>query len=218
MAESVRVWDWAVRLTHWSFPILIPALWWTAENHRMGLHMTLGLVLLGFLTFRIVWGFVGTRTARFSDFVRGPAKIAAYLKGAAAGTIGHNPLGALSVVALLLAMLVQVSLGVFSGDPYDGATGPLNALVGTGTADTLTEIHHIVANVVFALAGLHIAAIAFYYFAKKMNLVKPMITGRKQVEGGAQGIQPASFAKVLIVALIAAGFAVWVGYGAPPLT
>ena len=143
LTRTVRIWDLPVRLTHWAFALIIPAMWWTGENGEWGWHFRLGLLLLGLLVFRIIWGFLGTDTARFASFVKGPQAVLAYLRGnhEDGATKGHNPLGALSVLALLAAMLVQVGLGLFSGDPYDGATGPLNALVGVMTADTITELH-----------------------------------------------------------------------------
>jgi len=155
----VRVWDLPLRLTHWSFALLVPALWWSAENSQWALHKRFGVALLGLLIFRILWGFLGTRTARFSSFVKGPLAVLGYLTGkagAAGDKIGHNPIGALSVLGLLTVMLVQVGVGLFAGDPYDGATGPLNSLVKVSTAAALTEWHEWFYWVVLGMVALHL--------------------------------------------------------------
>lgn len=218
---SIRVWDWPVRLTHWSFALLIPALWWSAENSQWALHKRFGLALLGLLVFRVLWGFVGTRTARFASFVKGPGAVLAYLRGqagAAAETIGHNPLGALSVLGLLGVMAVQVSTGLFAGDPYDGATGPLNPLVGVMTADAITEWHEWFYWVVLGMVALHLTAITFYAVAKQNDLISPMVSGRKIVKG--QGVEDngsAPLGRFVMAAGLAAGLVFWIAYGAPPL-
>lgn len=217
--RDVTVWDPLLRLTHWSFPLLVPALWWTAENAKWALHKRLGLVLLGVLAFRVVWGFVGPETARFSHFVKGPGAVLAYLRGqAGAGPpIGHSPLGGWSTLALIGAMLVQVSLGLFAGDPYDGMTGPLNPLVGVALADTITEIHETFFWVIAALVGLHLAAITFYA-VKGDDLLSPMVGGDRPPMEGVAGIGPMPWLRGLLACGFAGGLALWVAFGAVPLT
>ncbi len=217
--QDVRVWDPLLRLTHWSFPILIPAMWWTAENSKWALHRQIGLVLLGILTFRVLWGFLGPKTARFSQFVKGPRPVLAYLRGdsGVGPAIGHSPIGGWSTIALIGAMLLQVSLGLFAGDPYDRMTGPLNPLVGVLTADTITEIHETFFNVVAALIVLHLAAIT-YYAVKGNDLVSPMVGGERPPMEGVEGIGAMPWGRGLLAVALAAGFALWVAYGAPPLT
>lgn len=220
IGRDVRVWDALLRLTHWSFPLLIPALWWTAENHKYALHKRLGLVLLGLLAFRLLWGFIGPETARFSRFVKGPGAVVAYLRGGAlegANRIGHSPLGGWSTMVLLAAMLVQVSLGLFAGDPFDGTTGPLNSLVGVALADTITELHETFFWVIAGLIVLHLAAIC-YYAVKGDDLLSPMIGGARPPMAGVAGIGPTPWVKGLIAAALSAGLALWVAGGAPPLT
>ncbi len=217
---SVNIWDLPVRICHWSFVILIPALWWTAEEGEMGWHMRLGIVLLGLAVFRVLWGFAGSSTARFASFVRGPATVLAYLRSMNSPRdpiVGHNPLGGWSVLALLGAMLLQTGLGLFSGDPYDGATGPLNHLVGVMTADSLTEWHESFFNVLLALVGIHLLAVLFYLAVKRDNLVHPMVTGRRAMPGEAGGMQPVPAWRFLLCLLAAALFALWLWIGAPPL-
>ena len=217
--QAVKVWDLPLRLTHWSFAVLVPAMWLTAENSAWGWHMRLGHVLLALVIFRIIWGFVGTRTARFGQFLRGPGGILAYLRGQydKDRVIGHNPLGALAVVALLSVMLAQAGMGLFSGDPYDGATGPLNALVGVGTADMLTDWHETFFYVVAGLALVHITAVAIYAGARMENLVGPMVTGRREVAEGVEGIEPAPWGRALAVFALSAGVVLWIWSGAPGL-
>jgi cytochrome b len=102
--SDVRVWDPLLRLTHWSFALLVPAMYLTAENSQWAWHRRLGLVLLGLLAFRILWGFVGPETARFASFVHGPRTVIAYLRGKwgeAATSIGHSPVGGWSTLALI---------------------------------------------------------------------------------------------------------------------
>jgi cytochrome b len=214
---SVRVWDLPVRLTHWSFAFLVPAMWWSAENSEWGLHKRFGVILLGLLIFRILWGFLGTRTARFASFVKGPGAVLDYLKGKSREGIGHNPLGALSVLALLGVMLVQVSAGLFAGDPYDGATGPLNRLVGVMTADALTEWHEWFYWVVLGMVAVHLAAIMFYAGVKQNDLLGPMVSGRKLVSADVEENGTTPWVRFLIAACVAASFATWVALEAPGL-
>lgn len=225
---TIKVWDLPLRLCHWSFALLVPALWWTAENSQWAWHKRLGITLLGVLMFRVVWGFVGPSTARFSDFVKGPRAILAYLRGDPSGAeaskaqggfngIGHSPIGALSVIALLGVLIAQASFGLFAGDQFDGATGPLNGLVGVLTAAMLTDWHETLFDVILVLIALHLAAIAFYWIVKRNNLVAPMITGKRPALTGQIGIARPSAIATAVTFVVASGFAVWMGAGAPPL-
>jgi cytochrome b len=216
--NTARVWDLPVRICHWSFVLLLPALWWTAENSEMGWHKRLGLLLLALLVFRILWGFVGSSTARFASFVRGPRAVIAYFRGRQAhGQPGHNPAGGWSVMALLLAMAVQVATGLFAGDPYDGATGPLNDIVGVMTADMLTDWHHTVFNAILALVALHLVAVIFYVAVKRDNIVRPMITGARPLPGRLAGMQPVPAWRAFACLAVGAALSLWVANGAPPL-
>lgn len=220
MPADVRVWDPLLRLTHWAFPVLIPAAWWTAENHKWALHKRIGLVLLGLLLFRILWGFLGPETARFAAFIKGPRAVLAYLRDGTrpgAQAIGHSPLGGWSTLALLGAMLFQVSLGLFAGDPYDGATGPLNAAVGVSVADAVTELHETFFWVVAGLIALHLAAITFYA-VKGDDLLSPMVGGDRPPISGVTGIGPTPWARGLVAVTLAASVALWIANGASPLT
>ena len=214
---KVVVWDVPVRVLHWSFVALLPGLWWTAETRQMDLHFTLGLTMLGLVVFRFLWGFAGSATARFSRFVAGPAAVLRYLKTPAnAPAVGHNPLGALSVVALLGLLSAQVSLGLFAQDTDAVDSGPLNHLVSWDTATAASEAHGIIFNILLAIIALHIAAIVFYRFVRKNDLVTPMITGRRVFGFGIAQPQMASWIRAVIVAVLAAAIALWIGYGVPP--
>lgn len=220
--SKVRIWDLPVRIIHWSFVVLIPSLWWTAENHEMGWHIRLGIALLALLTFRILWGFFGSSTARFAQFVRGPRAVLDYfasLKGSAAHApaIGHNPAGGWSVLALLGLMTLQVALGLFAGDPDDGTTGPLNHLVSFSTYDLATEAHEVVFNLIVAVIALHLAAIAFYTLVKRDRLVPPMLTGKRPLPEGTPGMQPVPAWRAVACAIAALTLAWWVWSGAPRL-
>jgi len=220
-AASLRVWDLPLRLTHWSFAFLVPAMWWSAENSQWALHKRFGVTLLGLLIFRILWGFLGTRTARFASFVKGPGAVLAYVTGKAGGAaqkLGHNPIGALSVVGLLSVMSVQVGAGLFAGDPYDGATGPLNALVKVSTAAMLTQWHEWFYWVVLGMVALHLSAITFYGVFKQNDLVSPMVSGTKLVKADTDANEPTPWIRFAISAGVAAGVALWVAFEAPGLS
>jgi cytochrome b len=217
-AGVIRVWDWPVRLTHWGFALFIPLSWWTAENSLWAWHERSGIALLGLLLFRLIWGVIGTRTARFAAFVKGPGAVLAHLRGKGGAIVGHNPLGALSVVALLAAIAAQVGMGLFAGDPYDGLTGPLNPLVGVSTADAITDWHESFYWVLGGLVALHLGAIAFYAIVRRANLVGPMVTGRKQTEPGVEGIAAPSPLAAFGALAVAAALTIWIALGAPPLT
>lgn len=181
-ATAIRVWDWPVRLTHWLFVVCIAVSWWSAEEHQMEWHLYSGYTLLGLLIFRIYWGFAGSSSARFAQFVRSPAKVIAHLREPREPhrDAGHNPLGGWSVIAMLLLMLAQVLIGLFVSDVDGLESGPLSHLVSFSTSRTLAGIHDIVFNVILALAGLHIAAILFYLLVKRDNLIVAMLSGHRR--------------------------------------
>lgn len=180
--SRVKVWDGGVRLFHWSIVALIPMLWFSAEEGYMDWHRRFGLTMLGLVVFRLYWGFAGTRTARFVDFVKGPKAIVAYLgklKRPYLPRIGHNALGALAVIALLTALAAQVTAGLFAVDVDGIESGPLSHLVSFDQGRDAAEFHETMFNVILALIGLHLAAIAFYALALKADLIRPMATGAR---------------------------------------
>lgn len=187
----VLVWDRPVRIVHWLLALLIAFAWWTAEEEMLDWHYRAGLAVLGLLVFRIVWGFIGSSTARFSSFVRGPSAILDYLRGRSGFVPGHNPLGALSVIALLATVGLEVGLGLFASDEDGLFVGPLSSLVSEERAETLTELHEDLFDWLVILIGLHVTAILFYLVVKRDNLIGPMLSGRKAVPPGAPAMVPA---------------------------
>jgi cytochrome b len=218
--RAVRVWDLPVRLVHWSLVVLVPAMWITAENDAMAWHIRLGHALLALLVFRLVWGLIGTDTARFASFVKGPGRVLAYLRGNydARAEKGHSPLGALAVLGLLGVLAVQIGLGLFAGDPFDGATGPLNSLVGALTAETITELHEAFFYAVLAMVGLHLGAIGVYGAFRAQNLIGAMVTGKDDKTHAVVDNSPASWSRALIALAAALAVTGWVWSGAPPLS
>ncbi|MBI5063086.1 MAG: cytochrome b/b6 domain-containing protein [Desulfatitalea sp.] len=181
---TAYVWDLPTRLFHWALVILVTISFITAEigGNAMQYHVCSGETILALLLFRLIWGFVGSRTARFVHFVRGPAAAWRYARSLLGPDperhLGHNPLGGWSIVAMLLALALQAITGLFATD--DIATqGPLNVWVSESVADPLTDLHEFNAGMIIALVALHISAVLFYLLVKKENLVAPMITGRK---------------------------------------
>ena len=203
-AGRIGVWDLPVRLFHWAVVLLVPAMWWTAENEEMEIHILLGQMMLGLVLFRILWGVLGSSTARFSGFVRGPGRMLAYLRGEKGG-VGHNPIGALSVLAMLLALAVQVGLGLFASDEDGLHQGPLSYHVSAETAETLTERHEMWFYVILALIALHLAAILYYLMVRRDNLVAPMITGTRTAKVGETAMVPAPLWRLLLAAGLALG-------------
>jgi len=206
----VRVWDAPVRLIHWSMVALIAFSWWTAENNNLEWHRYSGYALLGLLVFRVYWGFFGSETARFANFVKGPGAIWSYVRSASTdATPGHNPLGAVSVVLLLLLLIAQVTLGLFAVDVDGIESGPLSHLVSFDTGRACAEVHEIVFNVLLVFVGLHIAAVLYYLLFRRQNLVAAMIHGRRDVSAGTStSLARASWLR-LAIGLVLAGIVVW---------
>ena len=209
-----RVWDLPVRLVHWLLAALIAFSWWSVHHHHTDWHIWSGCAILTLLLFRILWGFVGSSTARFSGFVRGPSALAAYWRGRWNG-IGHNPVGALSVIALLAAVAVQVGLGLVSEDEDGIFMGPLAGLVSTETSDKARDLHELWFNVILALVALHLLAI-LYYRLRGRKLTLPMVTGRAELPDGTEPMRPGKWWMALICLGIAMGFTRWIIAGAPP--
>jgi cytochrome b len=182
------VWDLPTRLFHWLLVVLVAVSFTTGVigGNAMTYHECSGFAILVLLVFRIVWGFVGSRTSRFSDFVKGPAAVwrysAALFRGDSERYLGHNPMGGWSVLALLLAMLIQVVTGLFANDDII-TEGPLFMWVSEPVSDWLTRVHRINRFLVVALVATHLSAVLFYLWGKGENLIKPMITGKKVWHG-----------------------------------
>ncbi len=183
--HTVRVWDLPTRLFHWSLATCVVGLIVTGNvgGNAMVWHGRLGYAVLTLLLFRVTWGLAGGHWSRFGNFLYGPASITAYLRGQGRPehSVGHNPLGMFSVLALLLILLAQVGSGLFADDEI-AFTGPLAGLVSEDWVGQATSYHKKVGKLILiALVALHLGAIAFYKLVKKQNLVQPMILGDKTV-------------------------------------
>lgn len=180
----LRVWDLPVRLFHWLLVLLVIILFVTGKlgGNWLEWHQRAGFSVLGLITFRIIWGFVGSYHARFANFPRGLAVMFVYLKGVirkdSRHFAGHNPLGAISVVTMLGVLLLQAVLGLFSNDDLM-LEGPYARLLSKAASDQVTTLHKLNADLILILVGIHLAAIAFSWFYKRQNLLKPMFTGDK---------------------------------------
>lgn len=212
--QRIRLWDLPTRLFHWLLAGLVVASFVSGKigGNAMDWHGKFGLAILGLLAFRLVWGFAGSTYARFVSFLPTPAKVLAYLRGQWRG-VGHNPLGAFSVFGLLLVLAIQVGTGLFGNDDI-AFRGPLYELIGKDLSDRLTGLHKLSVNVLIALVTLHIVAIAFYVRVKKDDLIRPMLTGWKEVAPGEGASASGGGALPLAVALLVAVTTVYGGSGA----
>jgi cytochrome b len=206
------VWDIPVRGIHWLLAVLIPFSWWSATHDHLPWHRLSGYTILGLLVFRLAWGFVGSPTARFAQFLRGPRGVMGYLAGRAAPVFGHNPLGGWSVLAMLLVLAGQVGLGLFSIDEDSIEAGPLSQFISFDTSRAIAHLHAQLFWVLVALIGLHIGAIAIYATRRK-NLVWPMITGAAPLADGVETPILAPAWRILPVAASAAVVAWFVAHG-----
>jgi cytochrome b len=214
--RTVSVWDLPVRLFHWILVGLIATSWITAEigGNAMAIHQWSGFGILTLVLFRLLWGFFGGGYARFSSFVRSPAKALAYARALAGGRPpffpGHNPLGGWMVLTLLASLLLQAGTGLFANDDIM-TEGPLARHVSSAASDLLSKVHEINFKVLLTLAGLHIAAALFYLLAKRDNLILPMIHGRKRLPAGFDQEAPDGRPRLWLAALLLAlcASAVW---------
>lgn len=208
---SMRVWDAPVRLFHWAIVVLIAVSYFSIQQDNLDLHILSGLTILALLLFRLVWGFVGSETARFRRFLRSPAEAFRHLarfRGREPDTeIGHNAAGGWMVLAMLLLLAAQAGTGLFSNAGIEGE-GPLAHLVAGATSDDVTGVHAWMFYAVLAIIAFHVVAVLAYAVVKRHDLVRPMITGRKRLPATMR--QP-RFASPLLALLILAGSAalVW---------
>lgn len=213
MAAFIRVWDLPTRLFHWALVACVIGLAVTgyAEN-ALDWHSRLGYAVLTLLLFRIVWGFVGGRWSRFASFLYAPSSVVAYLRGRPHPDhlVGHNPLGAGSVFAMLLVLLAQVGTGLVSDDD-SSFQGPLNRYVSSAKGLAATWYHKRIGQwLLLALVVLHLAAILFYMVRKKDNLVRPMVVGDKQAHGQVTPSRDDAGSRALaLVVLAVCGALVW---------
>lgn len=180
--EQVRVWDPLVRIGHWTLVVTFFTAYLT-EDDFLTVHVWAGYVLACVVAFRLLWGLVGTRHARFTDFVRGPRAVYAYFRDALSQRgrryLGHNPAGGAMVLALLICLTLTAVSGMGLYAVEEGA-GPLAGWIAEGRyEDAWEEVHEVFANLSLMLVILHVAGVAFSSVIHRENLVQAMVTGRK---------------------------------------
>ena len=215
MTHRIRVWDLPTRLFHWVLVLCFAASVVTGMvgGGAMAWHFRSGLLLLCLLLFRLIWGFMGGHWSRFASFVHRPATVLAYIRGQGLPehSVGHNPLGAGSVLALLFFLLLQVASGSFSDDEIAFA-GPLSKFVSNASVSLATSYHKQIGKIaLLVLVLLHIAAIIYYRVKKKQNLVPPMLHGDKELSHAAQPSRDDARARALalLVFALCAGLVAW---------
>lgn len=169
--QSILVWDIPTRVFHWLLVICFAGAWLTSESERLQMiHYAFGYSACALVIFRVVWGFIGTRYARFTQFLRGPAEMMSHAKGLLSSnshnTVGHNPVGGIVMVGLMLLILLIGLTGYFSVKEFLG--------------DLIGEAHEAIASLALAIVVIHIAAAIIMSLLQKENLVRSMVTGKKQ--------------------------------------
>jgi cytochrome b len=204
--SDLRVWDLPVRLMHWGLVISLAVCWWSGENNELEYHIYSGYAALWIVLMRLYWGLVGSDTARFTNFVRGPGAILDYARQLhrreASHSHGHNPLGAISVVLLLALVLTVVCLGLFAVDVDGLFSGPLSLYVSFKQGRHSARLHYQWFTYLQWLVGLHLVAVAFYWAYKRENLIGAMITGKRRAPAGAPQLRHAPWWRFIIGAVI----------------
>lgn len=214
-AARTRVWDLPTRVFHWTLAAAVIGQLATGFGGVMEWHFRVGYAVLSLLLFRVIWGFIGGRWSRFAAFAYSPASLLNYLRGRAHPDhlIGHTPLGALSVFALLAILALQVATGLVADDEIM-ASGPLTRFVSGATVSLATAWHTTFGKwIAIALVSLHLLAVIFYVAVKRHRLVRPMISGDKRVAGGSAAPSrddAASRLLALVVFAACAAFAAWI--------
>jgi cytochrome b len=183
MKKIIRVWDLPIRLFHWLLVMCIAGSLISVNlgGNAIQWHAYFGYSVLTLLIFRIVWGFVGSTHARFASFMPNRESILNYLQGKSPRFLGHNPIGALSVFALLFVLGVQVVTGLFVDDEI-AFQGPLAKYVSNSVVSFLSQVHESNQVLIYTLITIHIAAIIYYRKFKGEDLIKPMINGDKEID------------------------------------
>jgi len=208
-----RVWDVPTRIMHWLLVALLGVCWWTGVHNQLDYHLYSGYGVLWIALMRLYWGFFGSSTARFTHFVRGPVGILNYARTLhhrdTAHSYGHNPVGAISVLLMLAAVLAVVGFGLFAVDVDGLYSGPLSSYVTFKGGRHLAHLHYQWFEYLLAIIGLHLVAVAFYYVYKRQNLVAPMISGSRTVaEAADEELEHAPLWRFVAGAVIVSGF-VW---------
>jgi len=210
-AVLVRVWDAPTRLFHWALVACFIGLFVTSQvgGSAMVWHFRFGYSVLTLLLFRLMWGLLGGHWSRFATFLVGPKAIWRYLRGQGMPHhgVGHNPLGALSVIAMLVFLALQITTGLMSDDEIANA-GPLTRYVSSTWVGNATYYHKAIGKfLLLGLVALHLSAIAYHFFGRKENLVKPMITGDKTLDFAAPSARDSWFdrSRAALIFLVCVG-------------
>ncbi len=182
--KKIKVWDLPIRVFHWSMVILLACLWWSAEVGEMQWHQVFAYGLIVLILFRLIWGFIGSDTARFTHFLKSPKQVLQYLRDHSIGnhnkvSLGHNPLGGYMVITMILVILFQFTSGLFATDDVF-TEGPLYSYVSGSVSRTLTWLHKVNFNLILGLAVIHVLAVVIHGI-KGDKLVGAMFTGYKRV-------------------------------------
>ncbi|NQX88115.1 MAG: cytochrome b/b6 domain-containing protein [Halioglobus sp.] len=188
IAGAPVLWDIPTRVIHWMIVVCLPLSWWSAQEQRYDLHKWLGYTVLVLVIVRVLWGFIGSRHSRFSDFLVGPSAVWAYLRGRGAASVGHNPLGGWSVVLLLSLLALQSISGLFNTDDIL-FSGPFYYWASTELRDTMGVVHQWAFDGLLALVSLHVLAVCYHQFLRREKLVQAMVAGR--ADGRAGKLAPA---------------------------
>lgn len=212
---QLTIWDRFIRVWHWLTVIVFVALWLTAEFRLMDWHIALGIVMCGLLAFRTIWGFSGGSTARFSGLIATPAQAIRYLRSVSSSgykpPAGHSPIGAISAIAMILALLLQAISGLFTVNTDGLYSGPLAQFISFAEGRSAGRLHKSFFDVLAGLVALHLIAILFYTLVKRAQLIGPMITGRRsadRTEPGARGLRPAGPVAIVVSIACAVGTSV----------
>ena len=207
MKQLVRVWDLPTRLFHWSLVNGLILMYLTAITGQMRWHIVIGLFLFGLMIFRILWGFLGSQSAHFKNFIKGQKDIKRYLKGHLSENEqpGHNPLAAIMVVVLMGLVSLQIISGLLATNLKTRFGGHLIQLIPESIAPFAQTMHGVLFWILFGFSVLHIVAIILHGLVKKNNLITPMITGYKKIEGATSELKfaPRGLALVLSIATVA---------------
>jgi cytochrome b len=215
----VLVWDLPLRLFHWALAVAVAVCLYTGLTggfEAMDWHQRSGFVALGLVLFRVAWGFAGTRHARFASFLRGPGPVLAWARAALRGNppdeAGHNALAGWTIVALLLAVAVQATTGLFASDDLF-VEGPLTHLVEDETVSFATSVHAWGPWTVGGLVGLHLAALLVHRLWFGERIVLPMVTGRRRDVPPEAGVDGQRLVAGLVLGAASAGIVWWVVTG-----
>jgi cytochrome b len=214
------VWDIPVRLFHWLLVLCLFGQWLTAEvlEDAMDIHFYIGYFTLGLIIFRLIWGFFGTKYARFNSFIASPKTVLSYLKNMPTKqhtfSIGHNSLGGLILPAVIILVGLQAISGLFTTDDIV-YTGPYYASADSNLQQYMQWLHHNIFDLLLVIIGIHLIAIGWYLIFLKHNLILPMLDGKKMV-AEKDSIKHSQLLKAILIMCVVAIFVYWLVEINPP--